>query len=189
MDIKALSDEQLIKIIREKDQELYKEIIIRYKEKLHNYLFRFSSSHDEIEDILQNVFIKTFKNLYGFKVEKKFSSWIYRIAHNEAINYIKKYSREKYGLDDTIKNIVDENEYLDDGMDRKLLRKEMEKYLKKLKIKYREPLYLFYFEEKSYEEISDILRIPINTVGTLISRGKKLLRIYIKSNIKQKNYG
>ncbi|MCD4694427.1 RNA polymerase sigma factor [bacterium] len=171
-----LSDEKLIEIIREKDKELYSEIIKRYKNKLSHYLRKFIRDSDELEDVLQVVFIKVYKNLHGFNVEKKFSSWIYRIAHNEAINQIKKYSKERLFLDDEEQKIVDKKIDINDSIDKKMLKKEIEQYLNAIKQKYQEPIILFYFEQKSYEEISDILRIPKSTVGTLILRGKKILK-------------
>ncbi|MBU4422044.1 RNA polymerase sigma factor [Patescibacteria group bacterium] len=131
---------------------------------------------DELEDILQDVFIKAYKNLYGFDANKKFSSWIYRIAHNEAVNYLKKNSRTKVSLDEVEYKIADEKIDLNGHIDKTFLKKEIGRCLKNIKLKYQEPLILFYFEQKSYEEISDILRIPTSTVGTLISRGKKIIK-------------
>ena len=68
---------------------------------------KFIYNNDELEDILQVVFIKAYKNLYGFNTKKKFSSWIYRIAHNEAVNHLKKYSKERISLDDIEYKIID----------------------------------------------------------------------------------
>ncbi len=175
-----LSDEQLVEIIRENDQELYSEIIKRYNQKLSHYLRKFIYDQDELEDVLQVVFIKVYKNLYGFNINKKFSSWIYRIAHNEAVNHLKKYSKERISLDEIEYKIIDEKIDISGQIDKKLLKESVEKLLKNIKTKYREPLILFYFEQKSYEEISDILRIPTSTVGTLISRGKKMIKQQIK---------
>jgi RNA polymerase sigma-70 factor (ECF subfamily) len=171
-----LTDEQLVEIIREKDQELYSEIIKRYQTKLSHYLRKFIYDLDELEDVLQVVFIKSYRNLYGFNIHKKFSSWIYRIAHNEAINHLKKNSKGQIPLDEVEYKIVDEKINLHEHIDRILLKKKMEECLSNIKLKYREPLILFFFEQKSYEEISYILRIPKNTVGTFISRAKQMLK-------------
>ncbi|MCK5475067.1 MAG: RNA polymerase sigma factor [Candidatus Pacebacteria bacterium] len=175
-----LSDEQLVEIIRKDDQELYGEIIKRYNQKLSHYLRKFIYDQDELEDVLQVVFIKVYKNLYGFNINKKFSSWIYRIAHNEALNHLRKYSKERISLDEVEYRIIDEKIDVGGDVDKKILKKNVEKLLKKIRPKYQEPLILFYFEQKSYEEISDILRIPTSTVGTLISRGKKMLKEELK---------
>jgi len=180
-----LSDEQLVLVIRENESELYSHIINRYNAKLSRYLAKFINDPDELEDVLQDVFIKAYRNLYGFDVKRKFSSWIYRIAHNEAVNHLKKNSRVKVSLDEVEYKIVDEKIDLGSKIDKKILKKNIGKSLEKIGFKYREVLMLFFFEDKSYEEISDILRIPVNTVGTLILRGKKLL----KKQLLEQNYG
>jgi RNA polymerase sigma-70 factor (ECF subfamily) len=185
MDIKELSDEELILDIISKDKELYVEIIKRYQEKLSHYLRKFMSNSDEIEDVLQVVFIKAYRNLNGFDPKRKFSSWIYRIAHNEAINHLRKYKNIKVCLDDVEYKILDENINIGEDIDRSILRGEIESIISILDMKYKEPLFLFYFEDKSYEEISDILRMPKSTVGTLISRGKKLIKDELEDLIKK----
>lgn len=181
MDLSNQNDEQLVAVIREKDQELYGEIIRRYKTKLTHYLRKFIYDADELEDVLQTVFIKSYQNLFGFNIEKKFSSWIYRIAHNEAINHLKKNSHRSIPFDEVEFKIVDDKIDLDGHIDRHLLKEKFGEYLNQLKLKYREPIILYYFEEKSYEEISDILRMPTSTVGTLIRRGKEQLKAKIEN--------
>jgi len=171
-EIANLSDEELVAMVRDKSKELYSELIHRYQTKLTHYLRKFIRDPDELEDVLQEVFIKSYRNLFDFDVQKKFSPWIYRIAHNEAINQIKKYRHESVSLDDFEWEIVDEKIDIKKEVDANLTRARTEVALAKLKWKYREPLILFFFEQKSYDEISDILRLPRNTVGTLISRGK-----------------
>ncbi len=177
MDPLKLSDEQIVEVVRVEDKGLYSEIIKRYQNKLSHYLRKFVYNPDELEDVLQVVFIKTYKNLFSFNTHKKFSSWIYKIAHNEAINHIKKNStNHQISLDKVEYQIIDKNIDLGEGFDQILLKEQIENSLSQLKLKYREPLILFFFEQKSYGEISDILRISRNTVGTLISRGKKMLK-------------
>ena len=171
-----LSDEELVVVVREKDKEAYGEIIRRYETRLTHYLRKFINHSAELEDVLQEVFIKTFRNLYAFNTKQKFSSWIFRIAHNEAINNIKKRKKEQLILDENEWEVVDEKIDLTKNIDRGFAREKITTAIMQLKEKYREPLILFFFEEKTYEEIGDILKIPINTVGTLIARGKKNLK-------------
>lgn len=171
-----LTDEQIVSAILNGDKDLYREIIRRYEKKLSHYLLKFLSDRDDMEDILQVVFIKVYKNLYGFDVSKKFSSWIYRIAHNEAVNYLKKRKNGRISLDDVEYKLIDEKADIKGEADRIFLKEDIEKVLNEMDIKYKEPLVLFYFENMSYDEISDILRIPKNTVGTLIMRGKNSIK-------------
>ncbi len=171
-----MSDEQMVELVLKDDKELYREIIRRYENKLSHYLRKFVSNKEDIEDILQVVFIKAYKNLYGFDINKKFSSWIYRIAHNEAVNCLKKARNNRISLDDVEYKLLDGKASASDVADKGFLKADIEKIIGQMNIKYREPLVLFYFENKSYEEISDILRIPRNTVGTLILRGRKSIK-------------
>jgi RNA polymerase sigma-70 factor, ECF subfamily len=180
-----LSDEKVVEAILLGDKDLYREIIRRYDEKLTRYLRKFSSDHDDIEDILQVVFIKAYKNLYGFDINKKFSSWIYRIAHNEAVNHLKRTKNKKVCLDDVEYRLIDEKADIKTEADRMFLKEDIERVIGRLDVKYREPIVLFYFEELSYEEISDVLRIPKNTVGTLILRGKNLMKSYLEESNKK----
>ncbi|MFA5729706.1 MAG: RNA polymerase sigma factor [Candidatus Paceibacterota bacterium] len=171
-----LTDEQIVGTILNGEKDLYREIIRRYEKKLSHYLLKFLSDRDDMEDILQVVFIKVYKNLYGFDIDKKFSSWIYRIAHNEAVNYLKKRRTGRISLDDVEYKLIDEKADIRGEADKMFLKEDIEKVLNEMNIKYKEPLVLFYFENMSYDEISDILRIPKNTVGTLIMRGKKSIK-------------
>lgn len=179
-DSAKLTDEQLVVAVRERDKELYSEIIHRYQTKLSHYLRKFMRNSDELEDVLQEVFIKAYRNLFDFQTDKRFSPWIYRIAHNEALNHLKKYRREVMSLDQEEWEAIDESIDLKNEIDGKFLKQRIEEGLSMLKIKYREPLVLYFFEQRTYEEIGDILRLPRNTVGSLISRGKKILKEYLE---------
>lgn len=172
-----MSDEALAKLVQEKDQELYTEIVKRYEKKLMRYALSLVRDDSKAQDIVQNAFIKAFVNLRSFNQKLKFSSWIYRITHNEAINEIKKYRRE-ISFDD-----VPEIEYIPSGdqpaeavFDTNQMKEMLSESLAQLPALYREPLVLLFFEERSYQEISDILRLPIGTVGTRINRGKAILK-------------
>lgn len=180
MNSSELTDEQLVVAVREHDKELYSEVIRRYRAKLTHYVRKFIHSPDELEDVLQVVFIKTYENLNGFDPTRKFSSWIYRITHNEALNYIKKGSKTNVTLEEVEAVLKDEKISIGDKVDAQLAKEVIEVGLGKLKKQYREVLILYFFEQKSYEEISDILRLPVSTVGTLLHRGKNQLRDYLK---------
>jgi len=176
-----LPDNELVKIVREKDSERYGEVIERYQTKLFIYLYRLVGDREEAEDLLQDVFIKAYRNLNSFDATRKFSSWIYRIAHNEAVNHIKRKSLKRFIPWESITASKDKLEMssVAEGVDKVWMRKETSKEvddaIKKLPFKYRQVLVLRYYSEKSYEEISEILGRPVNTVGTLINRAKKKL--------------
>ena len=78
----ALTDEEIVVRVRNGAVAEYAEIVRRYETKLGHYARKFIRDQDELNDVLQEVFIKAYRNLHGFDVSKKFSSWIYRITHN-----------------------------------------------------------------------------------------------------------
>ena len=171
--ISKMTDEEVVKKICRNDKEAFSEIIKRYEDKLLRYAEYLVNNIDLASDIVQESFIKAYINLNGFDVKKKFSSWIYRIVHNEAINAVKKQRKELP---------IYENFELDSGIDLEdeiiveEIKKKAHKCLSQMPVIYREPLSLYFLEEKSYEEISDILRIPISTVGTRVKRAKILMK-------------
>lgn len=169
--LNKLSDEEIISLILKGDKNIFSEIVKRYESKLKRYILRISSKREIVDDVLQNVFIKTYKNLYSFDRKLKFSSWIYRITHNEAINFAKAGFMKKFVSLDFFYHFGTDDESIEKIEKQENIEK-IKKSLDKLDIKYKEPLYLFYFEDKNYEEISDILRVPVKTVGTLIHRAK-----------------
>lgn len=173
---KNLTDEELVHLVQTQDQELYSEVVRRYQDKILRYTTYLTQSESKAADITQEAFIKAFVNLQSFNLSKKFSSWLYRIAHNEAINHLKKYQKEisLNGNPPEDKFISTEDE-IPHHLSQELLKKEVAACLNELPLIYRSPLALFYLEERSYEEISDVLRIPIGTVGTRIKRGKRIL--------------
>lgn len=172
-----LTDEELVEHTRIQNQESYRTLVERYEVKLMRYAVYLLKNEAEAADVVQEAFVKAFVNLNGFDVKKKFSSWIYRIVHNEAMNNIAK-RKKQVSLEENewVEQVVSEDESLEETFDKKETERILAACLSELPVKYKEALALFYMEEKSYEEISDILRIPIGTVGTNINRGRKLAK-------------
>lgn len=171
------TDNELVQLsLENQDNFLY--LIERYEKKLLHYIMRISGvKYEDAEDILQEVFIKVYYNLNGFSQELKFSSWIYRITHNETISELrKKKSRPVSYYDEAdLINLADAFS-ADNFLDKKIQQDEIRSILSKLPEKYRDVLILKFLEEKDYNEISDILKKPVGTVGTLINRAKKLFK-------------
>jgi RNA polymerase sigma-70 factor (ECF subfamily) len=194
--IEELSDVELMQLsLKKKDCFYY--LIKRYEQKITLYIKRLTIiNKEDLEDLLQDIFIKVYCNLNGFNQDLKFSTWIYRIAHNEVINYFRK---NKAGLKMAPSNfnpkdichlselIIDTNNPHEDFISQEKADK-IGKVLAMLPNKYREVLVLFYFEENKYEEISDILRKSPGTVATMINRAKsKFLQIAKEINLEVKH--
>ncbi len=180
------SDELLVDLIKKGDKEKFGILMERYEKKLFRYGKKFLASQDNIEDKVQEVFIKTYQSIQSFDTSQKFSPWIYRIAHNTFVNEIKSHSRNPlYFID--FDTLVSHPIYEDPGnieQEQKRMRAMLDKGLEELTPAYREILILYFLEELSYKEIADILRIPIGTVGIRIKRAKDALKkVYEKSGI------
>lgn len=178
-DFEKLSDEEIIEKTRSLDQEFYAVLMEKYQSKLLRYAINLIKDEDKAADAVQESFIKAFINLRGFDVKKKFSSWIYRIVHNEAMNIIKKHQREikiPEGID------FKSEEYIEKNFKQKEIVARVKKCLGKMPLLYSEPLALYYIDEKSYKDISYILRIPMGTVATRISQAKILMKKICQKN-------
>lgn len=177
MGMSDVSDEKLVETVRSQDQEAYRELVLRYQDKLLRYVAYIVKDHDKAVDVVQETFIKAFANLHGFNTKKKFSSWIYRIAHNEAVNAVVA-RKWQISLDahEWVSHTISSDEDLEEEMKEQEFQEALRELVDDLPLKYKEPLVLFFFEGMQYEEISDVLRLPTSTVGTRIRRGKALLK-------------
>ncbi len=180
------SDETIAILVQNDDSEAFGFLIERYEEKIKRYGRKFLNTKEDIEDIVQEVFIKAYTYIQSFDANQRFSPWIYRIAHNEFVNELRKKTRQPLGFfdPDTILPFVISSETTDGPIEQAELKKMMEEFLAELDEKYREPLVLFFYEELSYQDISEVLHIPVTTVGVRINRGKvKLKDLYTKKAV------
>ncbi|MGD9898408.1 MAG: RNA polymerase sigma factor [Calditrichaceae bacterium] len=181
-----------------KDKDYFYHLMNRYEARLLIYINRITNvNKDEAADLLQEIFIKVYRNLNSFSQKLSFSSWIYRIARNEIINhYHKNNSRasitESFSTNEDVKVLNEiispspdsHSKYIEQECTRKI-----NNALYKLPEKYREVLVLHYLENLSYDEISDILQKPAGTIASLINRGKsKFRKIAERQNINLVNY-
>ena len=173
------TDEALAVKVQSGDSIAYGELMKRYESKLTRYASKFLLSSDDAQDLIQDVFIKAYENINSFDVSRKFSPWIYRIAHNEFINELNKRKSRKtvFTIDfDTFFPNLRANETSDkDSIDREL-KEQLLKHVDALDTKYREVVVLYYIEGMEYSDISDILHIPVATVGVRLNRARALLQ-------------
>jgi RNA polymerase sigma-70 factor (ECF subfamily) len=161
--------------------ESIKFLIERYEAKLGRYIQRtLYVNNEDTEDILQEVFIKVYRYLNSFNPKYKFSSWIYRITYNECISYYREHKKFKLNVDLDLEKKVFQEIASDINLEEQIMKDEQKEMvaetLEKLDEKYKAVLVLKYIEERDYTEISDILKLPIGTVGSLISRAKSIFR-------------
>lgn len=185
-DCQNLEDRELVALSINDSQYFYC-LMKRYEDKLTNYVHRFTYlSNDDIADIVQESFINAYQHLNDCDCDLKFSSWLYRIVHNQAINFMKK-NKQSVKID-----LENDDEFVDwlvaeTNIEKETIKLHFNDYvqtiLQKLKPDYKEVLVLKFFEDKDYSEISDILQKPMGTVATLLSRAKiQFKKIYEKEN-------
>ena len=184
-DLTHHTDEELVRLSLT-DTRFFGELVVRYEKKLGAYIYRIGNlGKEDIQDLLQDIFVKVYENLNGFDQDLKFSSWIYRIAHNETMGFFRKRRARPQGhqliLEDedmaglaSELNLVRELEEHDDAQ-------KLREAIQTLPRQYKEVLILKFFEHKSYDEISDILALPSGTIATRITRGKERIRSYMSS--------
>jgi len=185
-DILNKTDEELSVLLMASDHTALAVLIDRYQMPLTRYLRRIGvKGEEDVQDLLQNIFIKIYKNINSFNKSLSFSTWIYRITHNEAISFFRHNKARPEGnmVDDSeemLFRMEDESIDLALEIDQDLNADHLQKAILELEQKYRDVLVLRYFENRDYENISDILQIPKGSVATLIHRAKSKLKEKLK---------
>jgi len=182
---KALTDNNLVELAKE-SSEMFGLLMERYQGPLFHYVRRITQlPAEDVQDLLQEVFIKIYQKLNEYDVDLKFSSWAYRIAHNHVVDYFRKVSARPQS------NVLEDYEWekiihaginIEKDITNKDCVTKIKACIQELPMNYREVLILRFVEEKDYEEIMDILRKPKGTVATLIARGKDELRKKMQEN-------
>lgn len=177
-DHSAKTDAELAELAKS-NPDFFGYLMERYKNPLSSYIRRITFlSQEDTADLLQEVFIKTYRHLNDYDPSLKFSSWIYRITHNHIIDTIRRLNSRPKTVsldDDALTKIfaastdIEKDIHIQDSLTK--IRKSIES----LPLQYREILILRFLEEKTYEEIMDILKKPKGSVASLINRGRKLL--------------
>ncbi len=188
-----ISDERLAVLALE-NPDYYGQLMQRYEAPLMRYIRRLTNLVPEtVEDILQESYIKAYRNLASFDSSLKFSSWIYRIVHNETMSYLRKVKVRPQVLlgdlgEDALNRLRAES-VLESSIDHKQMAEILNTAIAHLKPDYQQAFILKFIEGKDYIEISDILRKPMGTIATLINRAKKQLRDELsKKGITYGNY-
>lgn len=182
---KALEDFDLIdQAVEEKDQQAFAALMKRYKKAVYFMILKMIRDADDAEDLTMEAFAKAFKNLHRFKKDYTFSTWLFRIATNNAIDFIRKKKLKTMSLNTTMSDDsgnsvnIDVEDDDDNPQDEfiKSQRIEMVRiFVDKLPAKYRKLVQLRYFDELSYEEIAQELEKPLGTVKAQLHRSRELL--------------
>lgn len=179
-----ITDEELARLVQGNNQEAFGVLMKRYQDKLLRYGRRFLANDDSITDVVQDVFIKAYENIQSFDATRTFSPWIYRIAHNSFVNELRRKKRDPLLSLDLDAILAHPSYEFDPAADEERAQTQalIEKGLDALSPAYREVIILFYVEELGYQEISDVLQVPIGTVGVRLRRARQALKDYVEGN-------
>lgn len=187
---KALEDFTLIdKAIKDKDQQAFAQLMERYRKPVYHMILKMVRNVDDAEDLTIEAFAKAFKNLHRFKKDYTFSTWLFRIATNNSIDFIRKKRLQTMSLDSSYKDDAGEPVSID-VEDKNLNPQEeaiksqkielIQMFVTKLPAKYQRLVRLRYFEELSYDEIARELEAPLGTVKAQLHRARELLYDLVK---------
>jgi len=171
------TDEQIAQLVQKGDNEAFSFLVEKYEASIKRYARKFTQNPETINDITQTVFLKAFSHINSFNAKLKFSSWLYRIAHNELVNFLKKKKElPLFDFDIFWPRLNPGKKELENETEKTMMRETFEKCLSKIPAKYKEVINFYYLEDLSYEEISEILQTPISTIGVRLKRGKTILK-------------
>lgn len=181
------TDEDLARLVQKGDMGALTTLITRYEGKLLRYGRRLLPHEHNIEDTVQDVFVSVYQNIKDYDSTRKFSPWIYRIAHNAFVSVLRAKIRGPVYLED-FDRIIPHAVYEDPIAKEKEseeMRVLIEKGIDQLSPIYREIVLLYYFEDLSYQEISDVLHIPMGTVSVRLARARETLKKQLSSKIEK----
>jgi RNA polymerase sigma-70 factor (ECF subfamily) len=181
----ALADGELVQSALDGREPSFEELVRRYQRPIAAYVYRMVGDYDAALDLTQEVFIKVYNSLARYRSEFKFSTWIYKIAHNAAIDHLRRHSvRDQAlttGIDGERREVLIESRRLtpEQESERKERRSEIESVVQLLPAAYRELIVLRHSQDLSYDEIADVTGLPLGTVKNRLFRAREAMRDHL----------
>lgn len=179
----SLEDDVLVKEAIGGNEQSYKKLVEKYRRALHFHILKMVSEREQVEDLVQETFVKAFDNLNSYNTNYAFSTWLYRIATNHTIDYLRKKKLQTLSIDEPVETksgkmemqLPDKSAHTDRDIIQKQRKKMVQQAIEDLPEKYRKVIQLRHMEEKSYQEISEVLDKPLGTVKAHIFRAREML--------------
>jgi RNA polymerase sigma-70 factor (ECF subfamily) len=183
--MRNLSDQEIIDSVRKGNQADYSIIVDRYKDKAFSLLKRMLKNEFDAEEVLQDCFLKAYHSLGNFKGESKFSTWFYRIVYNTALTKLaskkRKIESEMSSLDDHL-NLENDSDFI--VSEKEDLTKFIYNLVNRLPERHAAIISMFYLEEMSCEEISEVMKITVSNVKVMLHRSRNALKdLIMKDNL------
>ena len=174
------------------DQAAFEKLMNKYYQHIYNLIYKMIFRKEDVEDLTQEAFIKAFNSLENFDRQFAFSTWLYKIATNNCIDYLRKKKLSTFSIDKEIQSEdsdfkfeIPDTEYVPDNRIIEEQRKKIiDEAIESLPEKYKRVIVLRHKKEMEYEEIAEKLELPLGTVKAHIFRGRELLNKYLKNKIK-----
>ena len=181
-------DYELVDRAKANDQRAFARLMEKYRNPLYYHINRIVPDKDMLEDLVQEVFLKAFDNIHTFDTTYAFSTWLYRIATNHSIDYLRKKKLKTLSIDQPIQTrdgeltmeLPDESSDADDNVIRQERAMVIMDAIAALPPRYEKIIRLRHMEEKSYQEIAEIMDLPLGTVKAHIFRARELLNKFLK---------
>ncbi len=186
--LSGLSDPEVVAVARKGSEAAYRELMSRYERPVFSLVFRMVRDRETAEDLSQETFVKVLNNLDRYSPEFKFSSWLFKIANNLTIDHLRRRRIDTISIEGapdavtaesaraTSIAVVSQDESPLEELESKELGTAIERAIGKLRPEYRACIMLRHVEDKSYEEIAEIVKLPLGTVKTYIHRARHELR-------------
>lgn len=189
--LQQCSDEDLMEYFQAGYEEAFNLLVSRFKDRLHNFLYRYTHDHQDCEDLVQETFLRVYRSRHSYERIAKFSTWMYTIALNLAKSLYKKKKRmttvtihkDESDPDDRPMKLEDSDILQDDSLHEKMCMNHLEKALNKLSDDFKEVVVLRDVQQLAYDEIAEITDLPMGTVKSRINRGRAQLQDLLESYV------
>jgi len=177
----VLEEENLVEQLknRQTHEKAFRELIALYKERLYWHIRKIVIKHEDADDVLQNTFIKVFKNINNFKGESKLYSWMYRIATNESISHLNKKANLKHVDYETLQNQLVENLLADVYFDGDEIQFKLQKAIATLPQKQQLVFNMKYFDDMKYDAISEVLETSVGALKASYHHARKKIEVLL----------
>lgn len=194
--IRKFSDEDVMELFQGGYDEAFTEIVERYRDKIHNFIFRYTRNHLDCEDIVQETFFRVYRSRHSYERIARFSTWLYTIANNLARSHYKKNSRLKTtSIFETDSNnqeyeidIVDTEQTPDNDVNTSIMMEYVQKALSHIPVEFKDVIVMRDIQNLTYEEIMEITGLPMGTVKSRINRGSVRLQVLINSYTREETF-
>ncbi len=180
-----MTDKEIVDLYRSGQREkAFKEIVDSYSERLYWHVRRFLWSHEDTDDLLQEIFVKVWSSLPSFRGDSQLYTWIYRIATNESLNFVQKQKIRSALRFESITPKIEEKIDEDTLMNGDQLQRELAKAVQRLPVKQRTVFIMRWFDDMSYEEISEILETSVGALKASYHFASEKIKADIEKNLK-----